>query len=104
MSPRQKTQIIHGKDRLDVTVSDDGISISLDVGVDIICYWSKSEPGRFVIEIDTSGGIEGLPGMIRTLAHDVPDIKIMLNEAIISNDGGADPVDDNPQLPPKEPT
>lgn len=56
-------------------------------GLTIYVYASTIEPGRWVVELETEMG-----GRILHDADERPQLKVMINEAIVSNDGGQEPV------------
>lgn len=66
-----------------------GIKIDItEMNLGVFIYESLIEPGRFVIEIETSmDGKETLD----SIKHDYlgrPQIKVMINDSVVSNDGG----------------
>lgn len=56
-------------------------------GLTIYVYASSIEPGRWVVELETDEG-----GRVQHDADGRPQLKVMINEAIVSNDGGQEPV------------
>lgn len=93
--PRAKT-VTH------IDVPATGVEIVLDNGLTIYVYNSLVEPDkRVVVELETDGVSDTHnPG---TLMHDEdgrPQMKVMINEAVISNDGGEQPVTQDPNNEP----
>jgi len=69
--------------RVSVPWKETGIEIDVTGGLTIYAYHSLLD-GRFVIEIETSTG-----GAIKHDELGVPQLKVMLNEAVVSDDGEA---------------
>lgn len=74
-----------------VHVPKNGTSVEFDNGITIHVYPSI-EKGRMVIEIETRMKPQHSPRHVQHDKDGRPQIKVMVNEAIISNDGGEEPV------------
>lgn len=73
---------------LGIHVPCGGVQLQLDIGADIYVYRSQ-EDGRFVFEIVTGDGTDqsNRCAVIQAGQHEVPRIRVMINESIVSDDG-----------------
>ena len=80
----------------DAVISDgpaDGFRIEItEMNLVIFVYESQMEPGRTVIEIETDSDSRPTAHSVRHDPEGRPQIKVMINEGIVSNDGGQEPI------------
>jgi hypothetical protein len=84
----------HTRKKVQLVIPDGGIEVEFDINLSVFVYQSTID-GRVVVELETHDNTPGHPKGygVQYDAKGVPQMKIMLNEAVISNDGGEEEKD-----------
>lgn len=82
-----------------IEVATKGVEVIFNNGLTIYVYPSTAEEGRVVVELETTEG-RLHPQAVRHDRTGRPQLKVMINEAVISNDGGEEPVTRDPYNEP----